>query len=397
MHWPKRLILISPNATGVGIAVRSGMSEHNLDLLIVLPEFSPIDARYLARENGAVLFPLDGDPWILLGGEDSDLAVDRAGWIGQRESATPLGSTKVPYGYAVAEKLKTLKLGAVRIGIVGLNGNSYAHVRSAEGYVPYSTVKHILDVVGEVEVVDGSTIMAQARYVKSKSDLSLIRSQVKFAEAGAMAIGEAFHKGATQADAYRSGITAMLQPGLGLPAVAWCPGIWGNPRPRIVGVPSGQITDGLCVAAEIMPGSPVFVQVAEPYIAGSISSEQKEAFEINIAAFEAARSALVPGATWREVETAVLAVADGTGWDVSFLLHGGPDGPLFIPTDTHEAVLDDRIEQNTVFICKPTVYPLAEGRVIARSYDVTWGDMIVVGEGGAERLGTRAQKLVSYE
>ena len=142
------------------------------------------------------------------------------------------------------------------------NGNSSAHVWSAEGYVPYSTVKHILDVVGEVEVVDGSTIMAQARDVKSKSDLSLIRSQVKFAEAGAMVIGEASHKGATQADAYRSGITAMLQPGFGLPAVAWCPGIWGIP---VLGSSVFLRVRSAMVSALLprMPGSPVFVQVAE--------------------------------------------------------------------------------------------------------------------------------------
>ena len=251
--------------------------------------------------------------------------------------------------------------------------------------------------LGEVEVVDGSTIMARARYVKSKSDLSLIRSQVKFAEAGAMAIGEAFHKGATQADAYRSGITAMLQPGLGLPAVAWCPGIWGNPRPRIVGVPSGQITDGLCVAAEIMPGSPVFVQVAEPYIAGSISSEQKEAFEINIAAFEAARSRV---GTRRDVARGRNSCTSGRRWDwLGRVLFCSTVAPTvhcsFLQTRTKQSLTT--ASSRTPFLSASQPYIRWPRSCHSRSYDVTWGDMIVVGEGGAERLGTRAQKLVSYE
>ncbi len=87
--------------------VRAGMAERGIDLLIVLPQSDPIDVLYLSGgEQGAVLFPVEGDPWILLGGEDSNLAVEREGWITQRESATPFGSTKVPYGEAVADKLE---------------------------------------------------------------------------------------------------------------------------------------------------------------------------------------------------------------------------------------------------------------------------------------------------
>ena len=85
------------------------MAERDVDLLIVLPESNPIDVLYLSGgEQGAILFSAVEDPWILLGGEDSNLAVEREGWIGQRESATPYGSTKVPYGAAVADKLQRL-------------------------------------------------------------------------------------------------------------------------------------------------------------------------------------------------------------------------------------------------------------------------------------------------
>jgi hypothetical protein len=238
--------------------------------------------------------------------------------------------------------------------------------------------------------------MSHARYVKSEAEINGFRAGIEVAEAGARAIGEAYSVGKAQADAYRAGIAAMLQPGLGVPSIAWCPGPWKTPRPRIVGTPPGDVFDGLCVAAEIMPGSRMMTQVAEPFFAGAILPEQQEAFDLNVAAFEATRKALVPGATWREVEEAALAVADGTEWQVSFLLHGGFDGPLFIPVDSHEPVLDDRIEADTVFIAKPTVFPRAAERVVARSHDVSWGDMVVVKEGGAERLGTRPQRLMSY-
>jgi hypothetical protein len=42
------------------------------------------------------------------------------------------------------------------------------------------------------------------------------------------------------------------------------------------------------------------------------------------------------------------------------------------------------------------VFPRDAERVVARSHDVSWGDMVVVKEGGAQRLGTRPQRLISY-
>jgi len=52
--------------------VRAGMAERGIDLLIVLPQSDPIDVLYLSGgEQGAILVPRDGEPWILLGGEDS--------------------------------------------------------------------------------------------------------------------------------------------------------------------------------------------------------------------------------------------------------------------------------------------------------------------------------------
>ncbi|MCS7482883.1 M24 family metallopeptidase [Umezawaea endophytica] len=375
--------------------VREEMTKRDIDLVIALPESNPTDARYLADETGAVLFPLEGEPFILLGGEDSNLAVDREAWIERRASATPSGSTKVPYGAVVAAELRRRRPRAVRVAIAGLDGNDYSHVRSADGYVVHSTVVRILEALQDAEVVDGAPVMAAARHVKSAAEVADIRAGIEVAEAGARAIGAAFRVGAEQADAYRAGMTAMMRPGLALPSIAWCPGEWGKPRPRLVAVPRGQVADGLCVAAEIMPGYQHVVQVAEPFIAGRILPEQQDAFDLNIAAFEAARAALVPGATWREVRAAAMAVAAGTGSEICFLLHGGFDGPLFIPNDTPEAVLDDPVEEGAVFICKPTAFPRSAGRVVARSYDVSWGDMLVVRQGGAERLGTRPQVLHS--
>lgn len=377
--------------------VRTQMCSRGIDLLIVLPESNPTDVLYLANELGAVLFPLEDEPLILLGGEGSELAAHREAWIKQRESTTEFGSNRVPYGSMVADRLRARGLGKGRVALAGLDGNDYSHVRNVEGYLIYSTVVRILEALGDAEAVDGAPVMAAARHVKSEVEIAELREGCQVAEAGARAMGKAFRIGAEQADAYRAGVTAMMQPGLPVPSIAWCPGAWGTPRPRVLGVPSGTVTDGLCVSAEIILGHVgSMVQITEPFIAGRIRVQQRSEFELNLAAFEAARTALVPGQTWRALRNAVLDVALGTDYSMCFLLHSGWDGPLFVPNEVPEAVLDDTVQEGSVFICKPTAWPTSTGRYNARSYDASWGDMLVVRKDGAERLGTRPQQLISY-
>ncbi len=389
-------------------SVRAGMAERGIDLLIVLPESDTTDVRYLAQEVGAVLFPVEGDPWIVIGGEDSHLALGRKAWIEQRTSATATGSNRVSYGLAVSDAISTLGLRPRRVGIAGLDASPYSHVRSQDGYVIYATVARILEALPGAEVVNAAPVMGLARYVKSEAEIAAVRAGVQVAEAAAVAIGEMFRVGNRQADAYRAGYAALLEPGVagpcggmhtcsGMPMLAWCPGEWGKVRPRIVGTPSGLIEDGLCVGTEIITViHGCFAQVAEPYVAGPVNAMQQEVFDLNIAAFDAACRALRPGVTWREVKESTLAVAEGTDWKVTFLIHGGKDGPLFIPGDRHDRWLDDKVEANTTLVCKPHVFPANQDDQIARSYDVTWGDTVVVRQGGAERLGTRPQRLIAY-
>ncbi|TCN44191.1 Xaa-Pro aminopeptidase [Kribbella orskensis] len=382
--------------------VRAAMGEQGIDLLIVLPESDATDARYLAQEAGAVLFPLEGDPWIVIGGEDSHLALTRKAWMDQRISATDQGVNRWSYGSAVAENLRKLKLTPSRVGIAGLDGSLYSHVRALDGYALYSTVTRILEALPGAEVVNAAPLMAGVRYIKSAAEISAVRAGVQVAEAAAAAIGAAYRAGTSQAELYRAGYAQLLEPGVGgpfggMPMLAWCPGQWGQVRPRLVGTPTGLVEDGLCVATEIIAVvRGCFAQVAEPYVAGAVTAEQQEVFDLNIAAFEAACRAMRPGTTWREVKERTLAVAAGTEWKITFLLHGGVDGPLFIPGDRHEDWLDDKVEAGTTLICKPHAFPADQDDQIARSHDVTWGDMVVVREGGAERLGSRPQQLISY-
>src|SRR6266571_3882363 len=54
--------------------LRELMDQDGIDLLIVLPESITSDSLYIADTAGVTVFPRDGDPVLILGGESSNYA-----------------------------------------------------------------------------------------------------------------------------------------------------------------------------------------------------------------------------------------------------------------------------------------------------------------------------------
>jgi hypothetical protein len=55
--------------------IRAEMERQRLDVLVVLPQWLVDDALYVASQSGAVIFPREGEPMLLIGGEGSNLAI----------------------------------------------------------------------------------------------------------------------------------------------------------------------------------------------------------------------------------------------------------------------------------------------------------------------------------
>jgi Xaa-Pro aminopeptidase len=336
---------------------------------------------------------------LILGGEDSHLAVSRAGWIDDRVSATSTGSTRAPFGAAAAARLEKMALAGRRVGLVGIGGHEYVNVRQPEGYVNHTTARRVIDAMPGAEIVDATDVLAAARYVKSEEEIDLLRRSIVVAEAAAVALHEHARAGTPAAEVFGQMMLAEARLTPGSVEVAWASGRWGERRRRFTSPPPGVLEPGTLIATELMPDIGGYqAQVAEPHIVGDVTDEQREVWDLGIAAFERACEVMRPGRTWGEVEADVAEVADGTRWKIDFLLHGrglGNDGPLLIPTDTHERVRDDPLAADTVFVLKPNAFPAAQETAIARSHDVTWGDAIVVRADRVERLGTRPIQLVA--
>jgi Xaa-Pro aminopeptidase len=379
--------------------VRDSMARAHVDLLVVLSQWMAEDALYLANQNGAVVFPLEGEPALIVGGEGSNRALTGEGWIADRSSATPRGSTRVAYGEAVARKLGERGIKAKRVAIAGLEGHHLVLVRQPEGTVSYTAVKNVMAALPEAELVDGSPIVAEARHQKSEAELDVIREAVHIAEAGGAALARETRAGRAQADVFAAIWTDMLKAGAGDGTMlSWCGGPWGQPKWRFTTPPPGPVGDSWYIDTEIGPTFRGYnCQTEDPIVVGPVNDEARAIWDLGKEAFFRLCEAMKPGATWGEATREVKKL-ETKALGVEFLIHGrglGNEGPMLIPVDTHKPFQDMPIVENSVFILKPYAYPnRPEYPHVTRSHSVTWGDTVVVRPRGAERLGTRPLELM---
>ncbi len=378
--------------------VRRLMAEQGIDVLVAFPQWMEGDALYLANRAGAVVFPAEGPPILVSARAESS---GRPGsWIEHVQGATETGTTAAPWGQAVARCLRELGADRKRIAIAGLRGGVYTLVRQPEGYANYTSVAEIREALPEAAIVDGTPIMTEARYVKSEEEIEALRRSVLIAEASADALAEHARPGVSAAEVYGYMVFEQLRRGADPPHVAWVGGPWGAPAPRALGAPPGTIEAGWFINNEIEPAVAGYTcQIDQPVCVGSPPALAQDMFDVGKEAFVRACELMRPGATWGQVEQEVQKLAAGSKFKLEFLLHGrglGNDGPMLIPTDTHDHVKDDPIRANTIFILKPYAYPADGPNYDDRHrYNVTWGDSVVVTESGARRLGTRPHQLVA--
>ncbi|MBV8715963.1 MAG: hypothetical protein JOZ65_12950, partial [Chloroflexi bacterium] len=78
MHWSSspehRAVFTAHERERRWERIRQGMDAVGLDLLVVLPQWLIDDALYVANQSGAVVFPLTGEPTLIIGGEGSNVA-----------------------------------------------------------------------------------------------------------------------------------------------------------------------------------------------------------------------------------------------------------------------------------------------------------------------------------
>ena len=236
--------------------IRAFMHEHGLAALVIpgLRNREGLEA-WVSNESieGAVIFPLDGEPihltWIAFRvvGRD-DVGNDREYWIRDIRSGL--------IGPGIVSALKELKLEHETVGIVGLESKGPLQL---EGYVPTMVWRTVLEGLPSVRFEEVSVPFSYMVAQKSEEEMALARVSAAAGEAACQALLDTARPGVSEAELYAAATGAIYRRGLtvtspslivksGKEYLSWGPPEWGvgAVNPRTVG-------PGEMISTEIMP------------------------------------------------------------------------------------------------------------------------------------------------
>jgi len=373
-------------------AVRGLMAEQGLDV-IVTPQNTghsmdfQSNTRWLTHCGGggdadiAAVFPLQGEVTIV-----ATSAKPR--WPPVQNWVTDVREARRNYGRVVVERLK--EIGPKRIGIAGLGDGT----RTPEGTILHGTFRQIREAFPDADLVDATDLMAGVRYVKSEEEIAFLHRSKELIERGTEAEIAAAKPGAIDWEVWADTMHAMFRGGSEMPV--HCNWVSGPRPPRTLTRASHRV---------LQPGDIIFneleaswggyrAQGVVPVAVGQPDPVYQELIKIQEVLFFAALEALKPGTTLGELQRlcADLATKESpktgpaAGATGVLTMHGrgaGDDGPIITGHAKDPKQLAVELRDRMVFILKPQVHSADD------TYNINWGDTVVVTPEGGKRLGTR--------
>jgi Xaa-Pro aminopeptidase len=352
-----------------------------------VPLGNGLDARYLTQLKGAVqsssiVLPTDGREPLVISEYGSNDWVPAPRQV-RRAWAEPMAQLLIDAGMERA-----------RIGVAGLKGGTYSHVRSPDGVVNESPFAHVMQRLPNATFEDATDCVGVVRYVKSQEEIEVLRRGAQIAEAGIDAMVESAQVGQDAAVVYARGMERMLEMGSEFYPLAVYISQLGAPEgPRTVNPPIGvRLKADTLIKTEV--GAVWGHQVAQedqPILLGSVPDAWKPVIDLQRDVWQAGLELLKPGTTFRELNDFVNGFGTKRGLKTMTLMHGrgyGDDGPLVIRGVLPPGVEDLRLEVGNVWIWKP-IAQSADGRI-----EFIWGGDVAVTESGGVPLFKRAHGIV---
>jgi Xaa-Pro dipeptidase len=375
--------------------VRKLMQAEGIDLIVCLPctnshNRGAADHRYLTQlgensDESTVAFPVEGPvtAWHSRGG-----VWPSSNWFDDIRAA-PRGSG----GATIATWIEDRGgFASSRIGIAGLAPTDLAHVRTAEGEVNYTSVRMLEAAFPKAQFVNATPILGTARWTKSAEEIEFLRKGTTVAERTLDAMVAATRPGVAERLVFAEMMYEnAVAGGSFTPMFGWISGPRTAPYHRLEqpSFRSFEEDDMLSVEIDGRWGGYI-AQIDQTMTLGKAHPETIDANERAIESFERVMRILKPGVTIRELIDAGYEKKPGSNVWSGLGGHGrgtGDDGPLLVAgRKERESVLNLVIEEGCSFAIKPQTF---DGqRELCR-----WGDSVVVTATGAQRLGTRKQKL----
>ncbi|HEV8019751.1 MAG TPA: M24 family metallopeptidase [Candidatus Lustribacter sp.] len=377
--------------------VRSLMARDGIDLIVCMPctnshDRGAADARYLTQlgensDESSVAFPLDGEvrAWHSRPG-----VWPSANWFTDIRSAGrgTGGATLVGY----INEHPQYKKATIAIG--GLTSTPMTHCRAAEGEINWQSVEILKAAFPGARFVSASTVLGEARWIKSEEEIDFLRKGTKIAEITLDAIRETMRAGVPEREVFAAMMYANAKAGGSFtPMFGWITGPQGHLYHRLEQPSFRTFAAGDMLGVEIEGRWGGYIaQIDQSVIIGAPADGLNDAMKLAYEAFDKTCELLKPGVTMGELADTAVLTALGGRIRAGLGFHGrgtGDDGPLLVAgVPLKPEIRNLAIVEGCCFAVKPSV-SLDGGGEFCR-----WGDSVVVGKNGGIRLGTRPQELI---
>lgn len=373
--------------------IRKAMAKANIDVLILPATHTRwdqmmADSRYVTTIGGfgtetLTIFPREGDPTAYVFNRS-------AFWKGVQSWVSDVRDGRNYWANNAIERINELGLGKGRIGISGM----LDLVRAPDGIVPHAMVTRIQAAFPQAAIGDATSIVQEARSVKSAEEIALMRRSAWIGERMVDAMYAAATPGANERHVYAEMTKALLEHGGDLPTLF----IFGT-GPRISHgqfVPSNRVMkSGDLIVNEIEAKYAGYgAQLVQPAVLGSAEREYANLVGAAGECFAAVAERMRPGTTLGELINVYKATVKRAGKGryrfAHPLMHArglGDEVPVLLGDDDVQRLSQIRLEAGMCFVLKPRV-GLEGGGPTAQI-----GDTVVVGKRGGERLGERPLAL----
>lgn len=376
--------------------VRQRMTRDRLDAIFVPPHTGLFDTqqantRYLTGLGGnhwtlASVFPLDGEVTVFTSADvHPQICMQRQDWV------TDIRMMTGAWGFtgSVIERLKELP-NLRRLGVSGLSGNT----RFPEGTTAHGTINMLRERLPDVELVNATPLMAEARFVKSDEEIAFLRYGTALVEQAIDVIANSARPGVPENVIYAHVVASLIEGGSELPAFA----LWS------AGMPQPPSNSYLPSRRPLRKGDAILTELqgryggcdaagAQSLFLGQAPDEYHEMFTYQQAAVRICHDMLRPGETVGAIASSINAMTDDR-FDIRVLMHSrgmGDDSPLAVFGVRDAKMANWVIEENSAFVVKPIVWTKD------RSKWIYWGDTVICTPQGARRLGKRAPSIIEIE
>lgn len=373
-------------------AVRRNMAAAGLDALLT---HDTADVRYLTQRAGggwAIVAP--GGEVTLVSRSEGGLGP--AEWVSDARTGTRWATEPV------LGRLRELPLDRGRIGVSGLNAAGlFSQVRSYEGTANYGTVANIMAAYPNATFVDATDVIGEARFVKSEAEVEFLRHATEIGEAAVDAMVEHARPGVVEGEVFAHIAFEMDRRFSESYSIAWYAGPIEEELERIM-VPTPRVLQRDWYITNEFTGiyGGYNAQAVQPLFLGRIPDIYRDLFDLQRECYERCLSSMKPGLTFGELRDVCEGVGRGrtstTGEPLRtrITLHGrglGDDGPLFTSRASGAEVLGRPLQAGNTFVFKPY------GETADGKKSINFGDVVVVREDGAHRLGVRPHEFISVE